>query len=70
MNEQGLILKQEVTKVETERVQYKTSKGAEKDEVLYKVWQKFTWIDIETGDKDENDVEKLKKQWFDTIGVD
>ena len=55
MNEQGLILKQEVTKVETERVQYKTSKGAEKDEVLYKVWQKFTWIDIETGDKDENE---------------
>ena len=55
MNEQGLILKQEVTKVETERVQYKTSKGAEKDEVLYKVWQKFTWVDIETGDKDENE---------------
>lgn len=55
MNEQGLILKQEVTKVETERVQYKTSKGVEKDEVLYKVWQKFTWIDIETGDKDENE---------------
>ena len=40
---------------ETERMQYKTSKGAEKDEVLYKVWQKFTWIDIETGDKDENE---------------
>ena len=55
MNEQGLILKQEVTKVETERIQYKTSKGTEKDEVLYKVWQKFTWIDIETGDKDENE---------------
>ena len=55
MNEQGLILKQEVTKVETERIQYKTSKGAEKDEVLYKVWQKFTWVDIETGDKDENE---------------
>ena len=55
MNEQELILKQEVTKVETERIQYKTSKGAEKDEVLYKVWQKFTWIDIETGDKDENE---------------
>ncbi len=55
MNDQGLILKQEVTKVETERIQYKTSKGTEKDEVLYKVWQKFTWVDIETGDKDENE---------------
>ena len=55
MNEQGLILKQEVTKVETERNDYTTAKGSNKSEILYKVWQKFTWIDTETGDKDENE---------------
>jgi hypothetical protein len=54
MNEQGLILKQEVVKVEKERILYKT-KTAEKEEVLYSVWQKFTWIDCETGEKDENE---------------
>ena len=55
MNEQGLILKQEVTKVETERNDYELKSGAKKSEILYKVWQKFTWIDTETGDKDENE---------------
>ena len=55
MNEQGLILKQEVTKVETERNDYTTAKGSNKSEILYKVWQKFTWIDTETEDKDENE---------------
>lgn len=54
MNQQGLLLKQETTSVETERIQYKTAKGVEKDEILYKVWYKFTWIDTDTGDKDEN----------------
>ena len=55
MNEQGLILKQEVTKVETERNDYELKSGAKKSEILYKVWQKFTWIDTDTGDKDENE---------------
>ena len=54
MNEQSLILKQEVVKVEKERILYKTKTG-EKEEVLYSVWQKFTWIDCETGEKDENE---------------
>lgn len=54
MNEVGLILKQEVVNVESERIKYVTGKGRDKDEVLYKVWLKFTWVDVETGEKDEN----------------
>lgn len=54
LNEQGLILKQEIVKVENERIDYNTKNGS-KSEMLYKVWQKFTWIDTETGDKDENE---------------
>lgn len=53
MNEQGLILKQEVIKTEREVISYKT-KYAEKTEILYMVDFKFTWIDTETGEKDEN----------------
>jgi hypothetical protein len=54
LNEQGLILKQEIVKVENERIDYNTKNGS-KSEMLYKVWQKFTWIDTDTGDKDENE---------------
>ena len=54
LNAQGLLLKQEIVKVETERIDYTTKNGS-KSEMLYKVWQKFTWIDVETGDKDENE---------------
>ena len=54
LNEQGLILKQEIVKVENERIDYTTKNGS-KSEMLYKVWQKFTWIDTETGEKDENE---------------
>jgi len=54
MNDVGLLLKQEVVNIEKERVQYKTSKGVSKDEFLYSVWCKFTWVDTETGEKDEN----------------
>ena len=39
--------------VEKERIDYKTKNG-EKSEMLFSVWQKFTWIDTETGEKDEN----------------
>ena len=41
-------------KVENERIDYNTKNGS-KSEMLYKVWQKFTWIDTDTGDKDENE---------------
>ena len=54
LNEQGLILKQEIVRVENERIDYTTKNGS-KSEMLYKVWQKFTWIDTETGEKDVNE---------------
>lgn len=53
MDEQGLILKQEITSIENTRMDYKTSRG-DKSEVLSKVMMKFTWIDVETGETDEN----------------
>ena len=54
LNEQGLILRQEIVKVENERIDYTTKSGS-KSEMLYKVWQRFTWIDTEDGEKDVND---------------
>lgn len=53
MNELGLILKQEVTGFTNERQDYTTKNGA-KSEILTKVDMKFTWVDCETGEKDEN----------------
>ena len=53
LNQEKLILKQEITSVEKERIDYKTKNG-EKSEMLFSVWQKFTWIDTETGERDEN----------------
>lgn len=58
MNQQKLILKQEILSIENVRQDYKvavgTPKEREKSEILTKVMMKFTWIDTETGDKDEN----------------
>jgi len=54
MNEQGLILKQEIVKVEKSRIDYDTKNG-KKSEMLFDVWQKFTWIDVETGETDVNE---------------
>ena len=53
LNQEKLILKQEIVSVEKERIDYKTKNG-EKSEMLFSVWQKFTWIDTETGERDEN----------------
>ncbi|MDR2207130.1 MAG: ERF family protein [Flavobacteriaceae bacterium] len=53
MNELGLILKQEILSIENQRQDYTTKNGS-KSEILSKVMMKFTWIDVETGDKDEN----------------
>ena len=53
MDEQSLILKQEVLSIENDRMDYKT-KYAEKSEILSKVMMKFTWVDCETGETDEN----------------
>ena len=53
LNEHGILLKQEVVSVEKERIDYRAKSG-EKSEMLYSVYQKFTWIDTDTGEKDEN----------------
>lgn len=58
MNQHGLLLKQEVLSIDNERMDYKTGIGTQyekpKSEILSKVMMKFTWVDVETGDKDEN----------------
>jgi hypothetical protein len=54
MNKHGLLLKQEVLNIENSRQDYLTSKGAAKSEILSSVSMKFTWIDTETGERDEN----------------
>jgi len=53
MNELGLILKQEILSIENNRQDYQTKNGS-KSEILSKVMMRFTWIDTETGEKDEN----------------
>lgn len=54
MNDLGLLLKQEIISIENERQDYKLRSGTEKSEILTKVLMKFTWVDTETGEKDEN----------------
>jgi len=53
MNSLGLLLKQEVLSIENTRQDYTTRTGT-KSEILSKVMMRFTWIDTETGEKDEN----------------
>ena len=53
MNELGLLLKQEVLSIENTRQDYTTKNGS-KSEILSKVMMRFTWVDCETGEKDEN----------------
>jgi len=64
MNELGIILKQEIISIDNVRQDYHTSlnlnketntwSGKPKSEILTKVMMRFTWIDVESGDKDEN----------------
>lgn len=58
MDELGVLLKQEVTSIENERMNYRTGIGTQyekdKSEILSKVMQKFTWVCADTGEKDEN----------------
>ena len=53
MNDLGLLLKQEVISIDNVRQDYATRNG-NKSEINAKVMMRFTWIDIETGEKDEN----------------
>lgn len=52
MNEHGLLLKQEVIEVCNHREDYDTRNGS-KSEMFTSVKQLFTWIDTETGDREE-----------------
>lgn len=54
MNKHGIILKQEVLSIENTRQDYATKSNPNKSEILSKVMMKFTWVDCETGEKDEN----------------
>lgn len=57
MNEHGLLLKQEILSIDNTREDYFTGKEPdrkEKSEINSKVMMRFTWIDCETGEKDEN----------------
>lgn len=58
MNKYNLILKQEVLSIDNIRQDYKvgvgTPKEKDKAEILSKVMMRFTWIDCENGEKDEN----------------
>ncbi len=53
MNELGIILKQEVLSIENVRHDYTTRNGS-KSEINSKVMMRFTWVDCESGEKDEN----------------
>lgn len=58
MNELGLLLKQEIISIENVRMDYKTGIGTQyekqKSEISSKVMMKFTWVDSESGQTDEN----------------
>lgn len=55
MDEHGLLLKQEVISIDNERMDYRNKKGESKSEILTKALMRFTWVDVETGEKDIND---------------
>lgn len=52
MNDLGLILKQEVTKVTNTRMDYSTRNGT-RSEMFTEVEMLFTWIDCYTGEREE-----------------
>jgi hypothetical protein len=58
MNELGILLKQEILSIENIRQDYIVGAASNaprnKSEILSKVMMRFTWIDTQTGEKDEN----------------
>nr|DAW60315.1 MAG TPA: ERF superfamily protein [Caudoviricetes sp.] len=55
MDKLGVLLKQEVIGIENTRQDYTVGRdNRPKSEILSKVSMRFTWIDVETGEKDEN----------------
>jgi hypothetical protein len=53
MDEMGVILKSEVIDMHNSTQQYTTSKGATKNEVLTNLRMRMTWIDTESGEREE-----------------
>lgn len=53
MIEHGILLKQEILSIDNVRQDYVTKNGS-KSEILSKVMMKFTWVDVASGEKDEN----------------
>ena len=54
MDELGIILKQEIVEESHERIDYATAYG-HKSEMFTALKMRFTWIDVETGERDENE---------------
>ena len=54
MIKHSILLKQEVTSIENVRQDYTLKSGSAKSEILSKVMMRFTWIDVDNGEKDEN----------------
>lgn len=54
MNSLGVILKQEVVSMENTRMDYTLASGKGKTEILTSAMMRFTWVDCESGEKDEN----------------
>lgn len=54
MNSLGLLLKQEILSIDNVRQDYATKSNPNKSEINSKVMMRFTWVDVETGEKDEN----------------
>lgn len=54
MNKYGLLLKTEVLSIENTRQDYATRSNPNKSEILSKLMMRFTWIDTDTGERDEN----------------
>jgi hypothetical protein len=54
MNKYGLLLKTEVLSIENTRQDYATRSNPNKSEILSKLMMRFTWIDTDSGEKDEN----------------
>lgn len=58
MNKHGILLKQEILEITNKRQNYivgfGTPKQREKNEILTTLKMRFTWVDVESGEKDEN----------------
>lgn len=54
MDQLGIILKQEIVEESHERIDYATAYG-HKSEMFTALKMRFTWIDVDTGERDENE---------------